>query len=81
MLDALLLPINFANGNSCNKKNNGEVISMPEQKNSITRRDFVRSGVRGAFLLSLGGGVGHTHQLKKTVGWKRGKEKGESTPF
>jgi hypothetical protein len=26
----------------------------------------------------LGGGWGHTHQLKKTVGWQRRKEKGES---
>ena len=32
---------------------------MPEEeKNNVTRREFIRGGVRGAALLSLGGGVG-----------------------
>jgi len=31
---------------------------MPEKKNNLTRRNFIRSGVRGACLLALGGGVG-----------------------
>jgi len=31
---------------------------MPEEKDKITRRDFIRNGVRGACLLGLGGTMG-----------------------
>jgi len=45
---------------------------MPEEKNNLTRREFIRNSVRGALLLGLGGGLGFlaNHGQAKDTVWQ-----------